>query len=509
MNKVFYALATLFLPAALHAADPIELEYHASLTAQASSQRLAPYMIGSWTQGRYSQGNGIWQEGGIFKELNMNRRFSWGAGFEYSVGVGSEKAYDRWDENLKSWSFNRVGVSNGRIQQLFAEIKFRAVYLTVGMKNRGSLIVDDNLSSGDFTRSTNARAIPGVSGGFLDFQNIPFTKGWVQIDGELMFGKMFDNGFKTGMFNHYVGLLALGNYYTYQRCYFRTKPSEPFSITIGLQAGGFFAADSHNYYNGTQYNETIRHFNLKDLFRMWVPMQEGDSYYNGAHCGSWDFKARYNFKNGSTLSAYFEWPWEDGSGIGRMNGWDGIWGLQYNFKDKGIISKIVFEYIDFTNQSGPMHYAPLDWSKPMLDGHASGGDSYYTNFEYGPYSNYGMSIGSPFLVSPIYNTIGELTYLHNRAKGFHLAVEGNPSARWSYRAKISYQRAGGNVQYILPKFYNNTSAFVEATVSPLRRIPNATVTLQLALDHGDLRGNNLGALLRFNYSGNLSLNKQK
>ena len=95
MNKVFYALATLFLPAALHAADPIELEYHASLTAQASSQRLAPYMIGSWNQGRYSQGNGIWQEGGIFKELNMNRRFSWGAGFEYIVGVGSEKAYDR------------------------------------------------------------------------------------------------------------------------------------------------------------------------------------------------------------------------------------------------------------------------------------------------------------------------------------------------------------------------------------------------------------------------------
>lgn len=509
MKRFYTIILSVLMPMVAMAWEPVEVEYHASLTGQAASQRLAPYMIGSWNQGRYSQGNGIWQEGGLSKSLDLSKRFSWSAGVDYIVGAGSMKGYDRWDPTAGTWTDSRVGVSNARLQQLFAEIKFRGVYIYAGMKNRESGIVDSGLSSGDFTRSMNARAIPGVSAGFIDFQNIPFTKGWVQIEGELMMGKTFDNGFRESMFNHYGGLIALHNYYTYQRCYFRTKPSKPFSIIIGLQAGGFFAGDSFNYYRGKQYNETIRHFKIKDLLRMWFPMQDGDEYYNGAHCGSWDFKARYRFRNGSTLSAYFEWPWEDGSGLGRMNGWDGIWGLQYNFATQGIVSKVLFEYIDFSNQSGPLHYAPLDWSKPMLDGHASGADGYYTNFEYGPYSNYGMSIGSPFNVSPVYNTSGALTYLHTRCKGFHIAVEGNPSNRWSYRAMFSHQRSGGNAYIVRPGHYYNTSAMVEATVAPLRKLPQATVTLQLALDHGDLRGNNVGALLRFTYSGIFTIKKEE
>ena len=507
MKRFYLTLSALTALMSVTAAQPIDIEYHASLTAQASSQRLAPYMIGSWNQGRYSQGNGLWQEGGFSKELDLSRRFSWSAGFDYIVGVGSKKAYNRWDTQSQSWTTNSTGVSNARIQQLFAEVKFRGVYVYAGMKNRESGIVDSRLSSGDFTRSMNARAIPGVSAGFIDFQNIPFTKGWLQIEGELMFGKTLDTGFREGMFNYYQGLMTLHNYYTYERCYFRTKPSKPFSIIIGMQAGGFFAGDSHNFYNGKPTSEALRHFSVKDLLRMWFPMQDGDEYYHGAHCGSWDFKARYNFRNGSTLSAYFEWPWEDGSGIGRMNGWDGIWGLQYNFAHKGYVSKVLFEYVDFSNQSGPLHYAPLDWDKPMLEGHASGHDSYYNNFEYGPYSNYGMSIGSPFNVSPIYNTSGALQYLHTRCKGFHIALEGNPIDRLDYRVMFSYQQSGGNVYIVRPGHYYNTSAMIETSVRPLRNIPGAQVTLQLALDYGKLRGNNLGALLSFSYSGNLSLLK--
>lgn len=507
MKRFYFTLPAMMMLIGMNAGEPIDVEYHASLTAQAASQRLAPYMIGSWNQGRYSQGNGLWQEGGLYKDIDLNRRFSWSAGFDYIAGVGSKKGYDRWDATSGSWTSNYVGVSCARVQQLFAEVKFRGVYLYAGMKNRESGIVDSRLSSGDFTRSMNARAIPGFSAGFIDFQDIPFTKGWLQIEGELMFGKVFDEGFRKKFFNHYSGLMTLDNYYTYQRCYFRTKPSQPFSIIIGLQAGGFFAGDSYNYYRGATNQGTERHFNIKELLRMWFPMQDGDEYYNGAHCGSWDFKTRYDFRNGSTLSAYFEWPWEDGSGIGRMNGWDGVWGLQYNFAQKGYLSKVLFEYVDFSNQSGPLHYAPLDWDKPMLEGHASGNDSYYNNFEYGPYSNYGMSIGSPFNVSPLYNTIGALYYLHTRCKGFHIALEGNPTSRLDYRAMFSYQQSGGNTYLVRPGHYYNTSAMVETTVRPLRKIPGAQITLQLALDYGRLRGNNLGALLKFSYTGIFSFKK--
>ncbi len=94
---------------------------------------------------------------------------------------------------------------------------------------------------------------------------------------------------------------------------------------------------------------------------MFIPREgTGEGFYQGNSLGSWDFKARYAFSGGSQLSAYFEWPWEDGSGIGKMNGWDGLWGLQYNFAKAGAVSKIVVEYFDFTNQSSTVHWAPSD-----------------------------------------------------------------------------------------------------------------------------------------------------
>lgn len=34
-------------------------------------------------------------------------------------------------------------------------------------------------------------------------------------------------------------------------------------------------------------------------------------------------------ENDSEIKAFFQKPFEDGSGIGWMNGFDGIWGLEY------------------------------------------------------------------------------------------------------------------------------------------------------------------------------------
>ena len=36
--------------------------------------------------------------------------------------------------------------------------------------------------------------IPGVEAGFLGFQNIPFTNGWVQIGGAISYGRFTDDG---------------------------------------------------------------------------------------------------------------------------------------------------------------------------------------------------------------------------------------------------------------------------------------------------------------------------
>lgn len=505
MKKILFATALSAVFWAAAASEPVTLHYSASLTANASTGDWAPYMIGSWNYGRYTAANGIWHDGRIEKRVDSDRRFSWGAGVEYMLGYGTGADYRRYDNGV--WSTHSVGPSPAHIQQLYGEVKYRSVYLLVGMKERHSRIVDDELSSGDLTRSNNSRPVPGVAAGFVDFQDIPFTNGWVQIDGEIMYGRMTDGNFKSEQFNRYNGEISRGLFYTYKRCYFRTKPSQPFSVTVGMQAGGLFAGNTQWWRGGKVVRTDVRGFHLRDIWDMFFPMEGGEDYYKGSSLGSWDFKARYSLSDGSVLNAYFEWPWEDGSGIGRRNGWDGVWGVQYNFAKPGPVSKILVEYIDFTNHSGPMHFAPGDYPGIDITSSATGGDNYYNNDYYGPYSNYGMSIGTPFVVSPLYNADGSPGYLHNRARGFHAAVTGEVSPSLGYTVMAGYQRAGGTGRVPARTRTSCTSAKIAAVWRPAS-VKGLSVDAVLAFDAGKLRGDNFGAVLSVKYSGKLSLGKK-
>ncbi len=508
MKKILSALAlTIAAASAAMAASPVVLDYEASVSVNASTGSLAPYMIGSWNYGRITGATGIWQDGLLKREMDLSRRFSWGAGVEYIAGYGSAADYDRYAEGR--WTSHAVRQAPVRLHQLYGELKYRAVYLLIGMKERHSRIVDGELSSGDITRSNNAAPIPGAAAGFLDFVDIPLTNGWVQIDGEIMYGKFFDNSVRENTFNYFSGLLGVNNYYTYKRCYFRTKPAMPFSVTVGMQTGGLFGGSCYHYRSGKVTREEHRGFHFRDIWDMFFPMEgSGEGYYKGSSLGSWDFKARYNFKGGSTLSAYFEWPWEDGSGIGRRNGWDGLWGVQYDFARRGFVNKVLVEYFDFTNQSGPIHWSANDSPGADITDNASGGDNYYNNDFYGPYSYFGMSIGSPFVVSPLYNLGGQPGYIHNRARGFHAAVTGDIIPALQYTAMVSWQEAGGSGRYPGKEILHDTSALLGIDWRPSASLPGLKLKAQVAFDAGKLRGNNFGGMVTVSYNGSFTIGKK-
>lgn len=498
-------IALVAFPAVLAAENTVD--YQVRLLANASTGRTAPYMIGSWNYGRVNGFAGVWNNGEAVKALDLDRRFSWGAGVEYILGHGSASDFMRWNNEDRMFSANYVRQSPLRLQQLYGELKYRGTFIVLGMKHSHSLIVDDTLSSGDFTRSNNSKPIPGVSMGFIDFQDIPFTNGWLQIEGELMYGKMTDSGFKKDMFSYYNGLISTGLYYTYKRCYFRTKPTQPLVLTFGMQAAGLFGGTSKVYRKGVMVKEEKRGFHIRDIFDMFFPIEGNEDYYKGSSLGSWDFKAEFSFSNGSSLKAYFEWPWEDGSGIGRRNGWDGIWGLQYNFAKPGPVSKILFEFLDFTNQSGPIHYSPGDNPGTDLTSQATGGDDYYNNGYYGAYAYYGMSIGTPFLVSPLYNKDGYPEYQHNRARGFHAAIMGELGSEWAYRSMVSYQQAGGSGRTPAPHKLYDTSMMVDVMWAPERFLKGISLHATAAFDAGRLRGNNFGMMFGVKYSGDFALKR--
>ena len=485
-----------------------ELEYSATVNALASSGEFAPYMIGSWNYGRTVAKNQIALDLEAHRELDLSRRFSWGAGAEVITGYSHKASYQLYDAESQTWTSRSTGLAPIYVQQLYADIKYRGVFLTAGMKNQHSVIVSDELSSGDLVQSTNARPIPMVSVGFIDFQNIPFTKGWVQIEGRIGYGKFTDNAYLRHQYNHYNSHLATGVLYTYKRVYFRTKPTERFSATIGVQASGQFGGTTKFYKGGKLISTVDNPQKLKTFWQMFIPsLDNGDGFYEGSHLGSWDLRARYRLSGGSEIAGYFSWFWEDGSSMAKRNKWDGLWGVEWSNPKGSWITGALIEYVDFRDQSGPMHWAPSDRPGSTISTEATGCDRYFNNSSFNANANYGMAIGTPFVLSPLYNRDGFPQFAQTISRGFHAAAKGHINAAIDWRAKVSYQAARGNGNNSWPVTLHNTSAAVELAWNADRLLQGLSMGGTLAFDAGSLRGDNFGALLSVRYSGSLSLGR--
>lgn len=484
------------------------LQYRGTIVGNGSTGNFAPYFIGSLNNGRIVRRNSALLDAEAKVDIDRSRRFSWGAGVELLTGYSSKNTYDLYDASTQTWGTQKNGPAPFWIQQLYGEIKYRGVFLTIGQKSPKSRILDETLSSGDLTLSSNARGVPGVQAGFIDFQNIPFTNGWVQIDGVVYYGKYTDGRYREHEFNKYNWVLTTDEYFIYRRCYFRTKPSKPFSVTLGMQAAGQFGGTSKFYLQGDNWRTVNRGFRVKDAVKMFLPLLgNGDAYYEGSSLGSWDFMARYRLPDGSEIKAGFEWPWEDGSSIGHRNGWDGLWGIYYKANRRGIIAGAAIEYLDFCNQSGPIHWAPHDWPGTTMTDECTGGDNYFNNDTYTAWANYGMAIGTPFVVSPIYNLNGYPAFMNNCARGVHAAINGCIGRDFDFSVKYSWQQGWGMGRKPSPTSLENHSLMAGVTWNAAELLPGLSVDLKIAGDHGKLRGNSFGALVAITYSGALKFKK--
>lgn len=495
-------LSLLLCPAmGMAAADDLDIQAQATATATGSSGEFAPYYISSLNQGRTSSRWNAEAEGKVWRELDLTPRFSWAFGVDLAAGYTSAARYERYSPS-DGWTTHGVHPSRAWVQQLYGEVKYRGVFLRVGQKDESSALLTQELTSGDLVESGNARPIPQARAGFVDFQNVPFTRGWLQIQGEIGFGPMTDDGWIKDQYNYYDNHIAQNQWYNYKRCYFRiVPPTRRWQVTLGMQAAAMFGGDTYVYRKGELVDRRHRSVSVGDFFKMWLPTQGGDDgYYEGNHLGSWDFRADYRLKCGSTVSAYFQWPWEDGSGIGRVNGWDGVWGLEWKAPTESTLplTGVVVEYLDFTSHSGPLFFSDTDYPGTTIHGHATGGDSYYNNGTMGPYTNYGMGIGTPALMAPMFNLDGFPGYLGNRMRGFHIAAQGQATRTLGWRVKGGYRRAWGTYRITLPKPMDLTAVMAEATWQPDSR-KGLWIKGMVELDRGDMPSNAFGALLTVGY----------
>ncbi|MDE6109652.1 MAG: capsule assembly Wzi family protein [Muribaculaceae bacterium] len=499
MNKYVHAAILTLAAATARGAMP-SLSYEASFEAVPGTERFAPYMAGSWRNGLMNGRTGAVLDAAVHKELDKSRRFSWAAGIEIAGGYMSASNYEMY--HAGDWTERSYRPAGLVLQQAFATVKYRQVYLTAGQKNPHSYFVNERVSSGDLARSNNARGLPGVEAGFLDFVDIPFTRGWVQIDGSISYNAFTDDKYRRSQFNYYNDILATGLLYTYKRAHFRTNPSKPFSVTAGMQTGGMFGGTTQWWDRGKNTRIQKNGASLRTFFDMFLPIEgNGDGYYKGASLGTIDLKLRYRLKNGAEIAAYVQNPWEDGSGLGKFNGFDGLWGVSYHAPGRAIITDAAIEWLDFTNESGPIAWQPADYPGCTQINATSGGDNYFNNDQYGAYANYGMAIGSPFVMAPVYNTDGTPFFAHNMCKGIHIAAAGAIGRDIDWRAMYSYQKAWGMGRLPSPRSYACNSAMIEGAWNASAVLPGLSLKAMLAFDTGSLRGDNFGVYIGIKYTG--------
>ena len=497
--------------------DGHQVDYEVQFTGNAGSGDLAPYYITANRGGTLTQRYSALASAHLWHAIDTTDRFSWGYGVEIWGGYTSSANYDRYDATTGTFTAIGRHPARGWIQQLYAKVKYRGVFLTAGQQEHSSPLLNSRLSSGDLTMSGNARPGMGVTAGFINFQDIPFTKGWVQICGEIGYYRLGDTKWINDHYNYYNSKVTTGYWFNYKNAYFRTKPTERLVFTIGMQAACQFGGD-YKLYQAGQCTRTMKmSSSLKSFFHALIPGSGGSGnkgdadYMEGNHVGTWDVMLEYKLPRGHRLRGYYQSPWEDGSGIGKLNGFDGLWGLEWrNGNAKAPVTGVVIEYLDLTNQSGPIHYRPSDYAEDGYEsgsptkGQATGSDDYYNNYAYCGYHSRGLAIGSPMVKSPIYNQDGYLGFTDNLLRGFHLAVSGCAGNDVDYRAMVSYRRSWGTPFRLRTEAVDVTSAMVEA-IYRVKRVQGLSMTAQLAIDRGKLYGNNFGGLITVSYRGNFTL----
>lgn len=414
------------------------------------------------------------------------------------------------------------------LQQVYADVRYRHLLLTLGQKEQPMVLKDNKLSSGSQTLGINARPVPGVRLEVPHYWSIPGTSHWMALRGHIFYGQTTDGSFQhdwTGGDYRYSQDVLLHT----KAGYLRIGPQDeerPYSLELGLEMACQFGGTLYHTSQGT-----IRGNHGAKAFWQAFTATGSDEidpvYHNvgGNQVGSWVARLNYNWQQVG-LSLYADHYFEDHSsmfqtdydGYGSGADWeqrdksrfllyplkDMMVGAEVRLKSYSWLKTVVVEWMNTRYQSGPIYHD----HNPGLSDHIGGNDDYYNHYLYQGWVHWGEVMGNPLYRSPLYNTDQTLQVQSNRFYAWHLGVEGAmPTCpTWlkglDYRLLTSWQRSLGT--YISP-FYrpqSNYSLMLEATAFPSGQGMwcHCGVRLGLGVDRGSLLGNNIGMQLTIIYT---------
>lgn len=413
---------------------------------------------------------------GIFHDLDKEKRLSWGAGVDLGIAL----------------NFERVFIP----QQIYAEVKYRCLNAMIGQKEMEDDIVTSDLASGAMTVSRNARPIPQFRIGIFDYADFWGCKGWFAVKGYLAYGMFTDNGWLKKWVSP-ASQYTLNQLYATRAIYFRGGDARQFPLVgeLGLRMDSQFGGTT--YFAEKDGVRAVRK-NPSD-WKAWVkgmiPMG-GDSStpvgeqmnVQGNFLGNWSFALGWYDPKGWSVKVYYQHFFEDHSMMFFDYPWkDGYWGIEGKLPKNNFVSEILAEYLTTRDQAGPVFFD----HNSNIPYQVSGMDGYYTNTWYQSWSNYGMAIGNPFLISPIYNPDHSNTFLHNRVQAWNVGLKGEPSAQVNWKLRISGIRSWGSYFNPTATVLHDFSMLAEVKYHPIR-LKGWEGSFSVAFDKGNLVGDSFG-----------------
>lgn len=402
-------------------------------------------------------------------------------------------------------------------QQLYADIQWKCLRLSIGQKQRPSELKNNLLSTGGMTLGTNARPIPQVRLEVPDFMSFRRTKGWLSMKGHLAYGWYTDGKWqrdynggnqlfpytKRSLFHSKAGFVRLGN-------------TDKFPLTVigGLEMGCQFGGEVWNMKDRTDSNNTNFHSHqkidsgIKSYFHALIPggSDANDGNYAnvmGNHLGSWHMRADWKATTWKA-SFYMEHYFEDHSQMFLQYGWkDMLYGIEATLPNNPFLKTFLYEHIGTMDQSGPVYHDET----PNMPEQISGADSYYDHHVYGAWQHAGYSMGNPLLISPIYNS-HMIAVRHNRIAAHHIGLCGEPCAQVSWRVLYTHEKSLGTYgnPTINPLYADYL--LLEMSYHPAR-INGLNITAKYGMNHGGIIGNANGGMLTVSYSGAINKKKHK
>lgn len=393
----------------------------------------------------------------------------------------------------------------GIVQQAYVEVAWKRLRLMVGQKELPLEMMNPELAMGAMTFGINARPIPKARID-VDWFSFPGTRGWWKWRLYGAYG-FYTDGHWQQKWSRPNERYSRGMLYHEKALHWQVGRPDvlPFTYEIGLNMAAQFGGDSYNVYSTRtpqhefHYNSGLRGF-WNALVVKGDDITDGDfPNVAGNHLGSWVMQLRYHGQRWQAR-AYWERFFEDHSNLTVQYGIrDMLLGAEITLPRNPWVSTIVVEGMSTYDQTGPVFHDPT----PTLSDHIAGHDEYYNHLNYPGWQNYGMGVGNPLLLSPLYNqALGHdhtLRFYNNRVKACHVGLSGDPSPEWHWAARLTLTRNWGSYYYPLQDMEHQTYASLQATYTP-RWAPGWQGTLAAGLDHGRLIGNSTGAQLTIRHS---------